>query len=69
MNYQHNIRSKLKKELRNDITQKELAQKLKISEPTLSRFLAGTRGITLKMAIKIADYYRLSLDELLGRKM
>lgn len=69
MNYQHNIRSMIKKELRKEnINQKELAKLLRINEATLSRYINGQRGVTLMMAIKIADYFNLSLDEMIGRK-
>lgn len=68
MNYEHNIRTRIKKELRQDcITQRELAKKLRITEVSMSRYLNGQRGLSLSMAIKLADYYKLSLDELVGR--
>lgn len=69
MNYEQNIRTRIKKELRQDcITQRELAKKLRISEASMTRYLNGQRGLSLSMAIRLADYYDLSLDELVGRK-
>lgn len=68
MNYQHNIRVKVKKKMREEnITQKELAKKLKINDATFNRYLNGQRGFSLLMTIKFADYLGISLDELVGR--
>ena len=48
--------------MRNQLKQADLAQKLNISRQSLSAY---ERGITLP--IEIADFFRISLDELTGR--
>lgn len=68
-NARDNIVARLKKELKNNnITQKELANKLKISEPSFSRILNRQKNISLNCAIKIAEYFEIGLDELIGEK-
>lgn len=63
------IISRIKKELRDEkITQKELAKRMRISESNLCRYLSGQRTISLNVAIRLADYFEISLDELVGRK-
>ena len=70
MNYQHRIVSLIKNEIREEkITQKELANKLNITETSLSRYLNGLRGLSLLMAIKLADHFKMTLDELVGRNI
>lgn len=69
MNYQQNIVNKLKEELKKEnMLQKDFAKKLKISEVYMSRLINQERRISLTIAIKIADYFNISLDELVGRK-
>lgn len=69
MNYQQNIVNKLKEELKKEnMLQKDFAKKLKISEVHMSRLVCQERKISLTIAIKIADYFKISLDELVGRK-
>ena len=53
--------------MRNQLKQADLAQKLNISRQSLSAY---ERGITLPdiyLLIEIADFFRISLDELTGR--
>lgn len=70
MNYQHRIITLIKNEIRDEkITQKELANKLNITETSLSRYLNGLRGLSLLMAIKLADHFKMTLDELVGRNI
>lgn len=67
--YRDTMINKIKQELKDkDMTQKQFANILKITEPTLCRYLNGQRTISLNMAIKIADYFNISLDEMVGRK-
>lgn len=69
MNYQENIIKRLKKELKDkNMLQKEFAKKLKVSEVHMSRLVRHERNVSLNNAIKIADYFKISLDELVGRK-
>lgn len=58
------------KELReqNRIQQEELAEYLCISQSTLSRIEKGLRMPSLQIAIRLADYFDVSLDELVGRE-
>ena len=66
INYRDNIVIKLKKEMReNNISQKELSRILKITEPSFSRILNRQKSISLNCAIRIADYFNISLDELI----
>ena len=70
MSYQHRIITLIKNEIREEkITQKELANKLNITETSLSRYLNGLRGLSLLMAIKLADHFKMTLDELVGRNI
>lgn len=69
MRYQDRIISIIKKEMRDrNLTQKDLAKKLKITETSMSRYLNKQRGLSLNMAVNIAKYFKLSLDEMVGLK-
>ena len=59
------------KELRenSDLSQAALAQALGMYKTTYARYEQGQRDLPLQTAILIADYYRISLDELAGRKI
>ena len=50
-----------------DMSQKELAEKLNISQRTLSHYETGKRDIPTEMLIKVADYFNVSVDYLLER--
>lgn len=50
-----------------DISQKELAEKLNISQRTLSHYELGTRDIPTELLIKAADFFNCSVDYLLER--
>ena len=47
--------------------QKELANALNIQRSLLARIETGQRGLTLEKAWKIADYFHVSIDYLVGR--
>ncbi len=49
------------------MSQKELAEKLNISQRTLSHYETGKRDIPTEMLIKVADYFNVSVDYLLER--
>jgi transcriptional regulator with XRE-family HTH domain len=51
----------------NDLTQEELSKILSINRSTLANYEAGTREPNFALLIKIADYFNVSLDYLLGR--
>ena len=51
----------------NDISQRQLAKDLNVSNATISRICAG-RMPTGEMLIKLADYFSVSIDWLVGRE-
>ena len=51
-----------------DKTQKEIAEYLNIKQTTYSKYELGKINVPIEMLIKIADYYDVSLDYLVGRK-
>ena len=50
-----------------DKTQKEIAELLNVQLTVYQRYERGERELPLWAAIKLADYYRVSLDYLVGR--
>ena len=52
----------------NDKTQRDIAQLLNMQLTVYQRYERGEREIPLWAAIKLADYYDVSLDYLVGRK-
>lgn len=56
------------KDLMGDMTITELAEKVKIPQPTLSRYLSCKRQITLDYLVILADYFNIDIDVLIGRK-
>jgi transcriptional regulator with XRE-family HTH domain len=58
---------KIRKERR--VTLEELAKHLEVSKSYLSRVENGIHPISMSIAISIADFFEVSLDELLGRKV
>ncbi len=57
------------KDLRKEkgITQLQLAMELNMSQNTISRYETGVRQAGYDELIKIADYFNVSIDYLLGR--
>lgn len=57
------------KELRkeNNLTQKELADYLNIKQNTYSQYENGQRQVPIEVLLRLADYYKVSVDCLLGR--
>ena len=51
----------------NDISQRQLAKDLNVSNATISRICAGQMP-TGEMLIKLADYFSVSIDWLVGRE-
>lgn len=51
----------------NDLTQKELADELHISQRSYSHYENGSRKIPLDILLALGDYYNCSIDYLLGR--
>ena len=50
-----------------DLTQQGLAQKLSMHTTTYARYETGQRELPMDIAIKLADFYKVSLDYLVGR--
>ena len=50
------------------LTQQQLADKLYVTRATLSNYENGRRHPNLIIAILIADFFQVSLDELAGRE-
>ena len=50
-----------------DKTQKEISQILNMQLTVYQRYERGERELPLWAAIKLADYYRVTLDYLVGR--
>ncbi len=51
----------------NDLTQKQIADFLHIKQNTYCQYESGRRQIPLEMLIKLADFYDVTLDFLVGR--
>lgn len=51
-----------------DLKQKDLASMLNVSQNTYSQYETGTIELTASTLIKLADFYDVSVDYLLGRK-
>ena len=52
----------------NDKTQQDIAQLLHLNTTVYQRYERGDREIPLWAAIKLADYYGVTLDYLVGRE-
>lgn len=50
-----------------DIKQKTVAEYLGMNPTVYRRYEKGTRTIPIEAVIKLADYYKVSTDYLLGR--
>ena len=51
----------------NDLTQTQIAEYLICDQSLYSKYERGERSLPLELAIKLADYYGVSVDYLLGR--
>ncbi len=51
----------------NDLNQKDIAEYLHCSQVAYSRYETGKRDIPTDVLIALADYYKTSVDYLLGR--
>lgn len=51
----------------NDLTQREVAEMLGMSQTGYSKYETGTNDIPTAILIKLADFYNVSVDYLLGR--
>lgn len=50
-----------------DLGQKEIAAHLLCDQSLYSKYERGERPLPLELAIQLADFYRVSLDYLVGR--
>lgn len=50
-----------------DLSQKQIGEILHISQRSYSHYETGSRDIPVEMLIRLADYYNISLDYLVGR--
>ena len=50
-----------------DLSQKEVAQILLCDQSLYSKYERGERPLPLELAMKLADFYQVSLDYLVGR--
>ena len=50
-----------------DLKQKDLAEYLKCTQVCYSSYENGRRNIPVEVVVKLADYYEVSVDYLLGR--
>lgn len=50
-----------------DLTQKQISAMLMCDQSLYSKYERGERDIPLVLIIKLADYYRTSIDYLIGR--
>ena len=51
----------------NDLRQSDIAQVLNVSQNTYSQYETGVISLTAEILIKLADYYKVSIDYLLDR--
>ncbi len=51
----------------NDKKQQELADYLNVKQTTYSKYELGKINIPIEVFLKLADYYNVSVDYLLGR--
>lgn len=49
-----------------DLTQQDICKLLKIKQPQYSRYENGDREIPLKYLIKLSQFYKVSVDYILG---
>ncbi|MBQ2898299.1 MAG: helix-turn-helix transcriptional regulator [Oscillospiraceae bacterium] len=50
-----------------DLTQRQVAEYLKMPQPQYYRYESGYRDIPTDMLISLADFYNTSVDYILGR--
>ena len=52
-----------------DLTQEDLAKHLNLSRQAYSKYEQGTAEPSIGILINLADFFNISLDELVGRKL
>lgn len=68
---QQNLTNKNIKFLRekNKLSQEDLAKKLQINQSTLAKWEKETREVTLKQAIKIANYFEIPIGDFISKDL
>ncbi len=56
------------KDLMGEMSVSDLSEKVNIPQPTLSRYILCKRQISLDNLIKLADYFNIDIDVLIGRR-
>lgn len=51
----------------NDLTQAQIAAYLNVKQNTYSQYENGKREISIELISKLADYYNVSVDYLIGK--
>lgn len=51
----------------NDLTQQQVAQYLMCDQSLYSKYERDERVLPLEIAVKLADFYKVTLDYLVGR--
>lgn len=51
----------------NDLTQKQVSQMLLCDQSLYSKYERGEREIPLRILVSLADFYKVSIDYLIGR--
>ena len=51
----------------NDLTQKQISEMLLCDQSLYSKYERGERETPLKILVALADYYKVSIDYLIGR--
>lgn len=54
--------------IKNNLTQKDLAEKLNLSRPTIGRYESDERFPDKETIIDLAELFDVSIDEIFGRK-
>ena len=54
--------------LNNNLTQKEVAELLKMNRASYTKYELGTREPDIENLIKLANYFGLTIDDLVGNK-
>lgn len=66
INYGKNLRIQREQE---GLSQKKLAEAIGVSHQNINRWESGAVIPSIEFCVKLADYYKISLDELIGRKI
>ena len=66
IDYGKNLRLQREQE---GLSQKKLAEEIGVSHQNINRWENGKVIPSIDFCVKLADYYKISLDELIGRKI